>query len=333
MYTKDNLRKYGGNRLLECCAELFILLSTFTILASWFCTFRQAIGLACAASAAAVHILNMDSLGAPLRVVLSTALAAAMVVMSFFQQLRAPAFLLLSLFSASVFVASQMRKLILPRLLISRCRPEIICRDVIDSIQRTELVCLPLLMMCFDFLWLHLLLGLTLLLPLFLSNCMILWPGKSVRPLDMAVAHIKRRLVKNDREDILRQTNADSQMMLFTSIDKWLREEQAFLNGSLSQELVAERFCTNRTYVAAAVQRYSGMSYSEYINEIRLDYALQLAEDNPYLTVAQLAMACGYPVPTTFSMAFKRRLGITPGAWLLDLKSRRKNSVSSQTND
>ena len=35
-------------------------------------------------------------------------------------------------------------------------------------------------------------------------------------------------------------------------------------------------------------------------------------------------------VLTTFTMAFKRRLGITPGAWLNDMKARRKKSVSSQ---
>ena len=327
-----NLRKYSKNYVLECCAELFILLSSCVIMLSCFFTSRYAVGLACASAAISVFVLNMDSLGTVLRFVFSLAIMLVPGVLSFFPDLHPLAFLLLSLLGASIFLASQFRKIILPRLVISRGRPEVLSRDIIDSIQRTELFCLPLLMMHWDNLWLHLVLGLALLLPIYLCNCMLYYPDRSRRPLDLAVSHMRKKLTNSDRENIIRQTNADNQFLLFSSIDKWIREEKAFLNGSLSQDIVAERFCTNRTYVAAAVQRYSGMSYSEYVNEFRLDYALELAESNPYMTVAQLAMACGYPVPTTFTMAFKRRLGITPGAWLNDMKARRKKSVSSQTN-
>ncbi|MBS3739676.1 MAG: helix-turn-helix transcriptional regulator, partial [Psychroflexus sp.] len=63
-------------------------------------------------------------------------------------------------------------------------------------------------------------------------------------------------------------------------------------------------------------------SFSTWINDIKIDYSIELIQ-NSYLknhSVVALAQECGFKSKNTFYRAFKRKTGLTPIAFLNNLK-------------
>lgn len=225
------------------------------------------------------------------------------------------------------YITVQLLKILSPVLTAIRFRVESVAEDMLRSCIWITAVSASFMTL----LWRELPLQFPVSLLLFavlLMNISCSRPGKMSRLLVSATVRSRKAMQPGMPVD----SAEDPQKVLFKVIDHWLREERAFLRVNLSQEAVAEHFCTNRTYVALAVSRYSGMSYSDYINSIRIDYAISLAKDDPSVSVHRLSMMSGYPLPTTFSMAFKRRMGVNPGEWLADLRASKKKSVNLQPN-
>lgn len=57
------------------------------------------------------------------------------------------------------------------------------------------------------------------------------------------------------------------------------------------------------------------MSFRDYINRCRIDYATGLLEDDDY-KFEELALVSGFGSTTTFYRAFAKEKGMTPQQWL-----------------
>jgi AraC-like DNA-binding protein len=55
-----------------------------------------------------------------------------------------------------------------------------------------------------------------------------------------------------------------------------------------------------------------GTSFSDYINGKRVDYATQLLEDHPELSINDVMMKSGFTSSSAFYRNFKKFKGITP---------------------
>lgn len=64
------------------------------------------------------------------------------------------------------------------------------------------------------------------------------------------------------------------------------------------------------------VKRLTGFSPAKYINEIRLQQAAQLLENQSYLTVSEVCYAVGFHKPAYFSLLFKKRFKVLPSVCL-----------------
>jgi AraC-like DNA-binding protein len=96
-------------------------------------------------------------------------------------------------------------------------------------------------------------------------------------------------------------------------------DEQLYLQHDLTLQQLAKAVGTNRLYLG---QYFSsqGTNYNAYINDLRIDHFVNLyreamAAQQPF-TAQQLARNSGYRSYSTFSLAFKQRMGQTVTAWM-----------------
>lgn len=92
--------------------------------------------------------------------------------------------------------------------------------------------------------------------------------------------------------------------------------EQLFLKQGIKLSDLAAKLNTNRTYVSRLVNNTYNMSFSDYINTLRIDYAEQYLLHHRDAKQTDIATACGFPNASAFNNVFKKITGITPKIWL-----------------
>ncbi len=85
----------------------------------------------------------------------------------------------------------------------------------------------------------------------------------------------------------------------------------------ISVEKIAEGMNLDRRYLSRIFKERMGQTIQDYIITVRLEAARERLSEGA--TVSETATLCGYEDECNFSKMFKRRYGISPGAW------RRKN--------
>lgn len=102
-------------------------------------------------------------------------------------------------------------------------------------------------------------------------------------------------------------------------IDKpqWLNIDEAiaYINRNLSSELrlneLAAQACLSERQFSRLFQRQTGMSFIEYVQNIRMESACHMLISEP-LRVKDIAIAVGYADLKFFHRLFKRKTGTTP---------------------
>lgn len=106
--------------------------------------------------------------------------------------------------------------------------------------------------------------------------------------------------------------------MLKSNIQKWI-DDKEFTKGGLTIEDIARQTASNRTYVSHFVNTHYGMSFREWINYLRLQYAKDIMLKSPDKSVADIALESGYLSTSFFSRIFKETEGLTPGRWIEEM--------------
>jgi len=98
-------------------------------------------------------------------------------------------------------------------------------------------------------------------------------------------------------------------------------DTQLFLQHNLTIHQLATAVGTNRSYLSQYFSR-QGTTYNAYINGLRIDHFVglyrQAVAAKQHITVRQMAQNSGYRNYTTFSNAFKQRMGKNVTAWMQD---------------
>ena len=92
-----------------------------------------------------------------------------------------------------------------------------------------------------------------------------------------------------------------------------------YLQRDLTLQQLAQALGTNRSYLSQYFSRQS-LTYNTYINNLRINYFVRryqaVAASGTPFTVQQLASESGYRSYSTFSLAFKQRMGQSVTAWM-----------------
>lgn len=96
---------------------------------------------------------------------------------------------------------------------------------------------------------------------------------------------------------------------------------QLFLQHDLTVGQLAKVIGTNRLYLSNYFSS-QGLTYNAYINNLRINHFVNLYHEavatQRFFTVHQLAHDSGYRSYSTFSLAFKQRMGQSVTAWMHD---------------
>ncbi|MBR6120880.1 MAG: helix-turn-helix domain-containing protein [Prevotella sp.] len=104
------------------------------------------------------------------------------------------------------------------------------------------------------------------------------------------------------------------------SIEKLMEEEQLFRQPNLRIVDIVQRLGTNRNYVYQAINREMGLSFNEYVNRMRIDYATLLLSQQPDRPLGEVAEQSGFTSSTSFYRNFRLYKGIGPKEYQNKLK-------------
>ena len=124
-------------------------------------------------------------------------------------------------------------------------------------------------------------------------------------------------LRQKEQQTILKETRtqSDDSSKIFVRFEQLVTSERLYLIPNLQREDAAKKLHTNTVYLSTAIREYSGLSFGDYINSLRLDYARGLLSDpkENHKLISIIATESGFKSLRTFNRAFKERFGITPG--------------------
>jgi AraC-like DNA-binding protein len=89
----------------------------------------------------------------------------------------------------------------------------------------------------------------------------------------------------------------------------------SYTNPELDLEGVVAATGTNRTKVNEVLKSELGMTFTSYLNKLRLTEAARLLTEKSDTTVADIAFSVGYANVSYFNKLFKEEYGCTPKAF------------------
>ncbi len=99
---------------------------------------------------------------------------------------------------------------------------------------------------------------------------------------------------------------------LLDRIQTMVITEKLYLHPNLKVSDLVSRLHTNRNYIYNAINIELGTSFSDYINHLRIDYASQMLDKHPELSINDVLMRSGFTSSSAFYRNFKKFKGITP---------------------
>ena len=120
-----------------------------------------------------------------------------------------------------------------------------------------------------------------------------------------------------EESDSEKKNEADRK--LFERIEQEIISRQLFLNPSFSREELLKIIYIPKNKFANLFRTYAGVSFPDYINNLRLMYAVKLIQKHTNYTINAIAETCGMS-SRTFHRLFLKKFGVTPAEFREELK-------------
>ena len=114
---------------------------------------------------------------------------------------------------------------------------------------------------------------------------------------------------------------------LFERLEKTMRERRLFLRPDLNRDQLAAELGTNKLYLSNAISQHEGLTFSEYLNRWRLEYARQMLLTDHTSKIEAIAVMSGFNSVRTFYRLFQRYYQLTPTEF------RRLSSLGTPTDE
>ena len=110
---------------------------------------------------------------------------------------------------------------------------------------------------------------------------------------------------------------------LMDRISGLMENERLYLNPELKVGDVADALGVSRNAVSVCINSHQGCSFSQYVNDYRLQHAKKLLLKTPELKISAVGLESGFANERSFFRAFKSATDMTPKEWK-SLKDRDK---------
>ena len=109
-------------------------------------------------------------------------------------------------------------------------------------------------------------------------------------------------------------------------------ENKKFMEPNLTLASLAHDLGSNRTYLSDLIHQQFNMSFSDYINHLRITEAKRLLETRPeeltdddgFLFIKNVYIYLGYNCATSFYRNFKRIVGMSASEYMESVKDNKK---------
>ena len=110
---------------------------------------------------------------------------------------------------------------------------------------------------------------------------------------------------------------------ILSKLDQFEGERQ-FLQKNISISSLAKEINTNTKYLSKVINYHKNKSFTNYVNELRVQYSVEQLKENASLknyTIQGIAEEMGFNSAESFSAAFKKSTGIKPSYFMRKLTS------------
>jgi len=108
--------------------------------------------------------------------------------------------------------------------------------------------------------------------------------------------------------------SAETIVQIIASLKKSMTDDKLFLNPNLNLNILSEHTSIPQKTISFILNQNLNKSFSEFVNEYRIEAfkekILQPETDN--LTIAGIAVECGFSSQATFQRIFKQSTGVSP---------------------
>lgn len=113
-----------------------------------------------------------------------------------------------------------------------------------------------------------------------------------------------------------------------------LEKKQYYLNPDFTLQSIAKKIKTNTTYLSYVVNKRFNKTFSEYANELKINYVIdEMISNSTYRKYSTQAMAesVGYKNAVSFTKSFSKRTGVTPIRFIKKIEEEMMVKSSSET--
>lgn len=106
-------------------------------------------------------------------------------------------------------------------------------------------------------------------------------------------------------------------------------KEHLFLNSEVTLINLSKQFKTNTKYLSKIINSYKGKSFSHYINDLRINYAVdRIKKDKKFrnYTIKAISEEIGFNTTQAFSKAFHKTTGIYPSYFIKNFEKTVNNN-------
>jgi len=117
---------------------------------------------------------------------------------------------------------------------------------------------------------------------------------------------------------------------LLQRLDKVIKVEKAYTKTDLTIDKLAKKLATNRTYLSQLINDVYNKSYSDYINEHRVNESMRLLSDpstGSKFSIEAIAREAGFNTISNFNTVFRKQIGITPSLFRKNADSQTVESI------
>jgi YesN/AraC family two-component response regulator len=120
------------------------------------------------------------------------------------------------------------------------------------------------------------------------------------------------------KPELLLEMQSDKDAIKF---DVQLKKDKAYLESDFDLAAMAKSMNIQATKLSKLIKKYYGISFTEYINRLRIHYFLLQRDSFDQYTLETYMYQSGFANRSTFYAAFKKYVGVNPSFYLKEMSS------------
>ena len=125
---------------------------------------------------------------------------------------------------------------------------------------------------------------------------------------------------EEEEEDTEEDDNDDDEHRVLSKryaeeVSAWFEREKPYLRGDLRLTDLQRIFPISRSYLSQLFNRELGQSFSDYVNQFRIEESKRLMDAEPNASIQEIAERSGFHSISTFRRAFQKCTGTIPSEY------------------